>query len=174
MTEFRSVITRGQVGWRNWLGRNVRKPFTVRETFCTLICSRSDKFIFICQSLSNYTLKCCCSLAQSCLPLCDPMDFCMPGVPVLYYRPEFAKTHVHWVNDATQPSPPLHPLLLSSIFSSIRVSPKESLFTSGGQSVGASASASASVLLVNIHGWFPLGLTGMAFTVYKMRFNKIE
>ena len=110
MTEFRSVITRGQVGWRNWLGRDIRKPFTARDTFCTLICSRSDKFIFICQSLSNYTLKCCCcSVAQSCLPLCDPMDFCMPGFPVLYYRPEFAKTHVHWVNDATQPSHPLSP-----------------------------------------------------------------
>ena len=39
MTEFRSVITRGQIGWRNWLGRDIRKPFTVRETFCTLICS---------------------------------------------------------------------------------------------------------------------------------------
>ena len=32
------------------------------------------------------------------------------------------------------------------------------LFTSGGQSIGASASAS--VLPVNIQGWFPLGLTG--------------
>ena len=33
------------------------------------------------------------------------------------------------------------------------------LFTSGGQSVGASASAS--VLPMNIQGWFPLGLTGL-------------
>ena len=33
------------------------------------------------------------------------------------------------------------------------------LFTSGGQSTGASASAS--VLLVNIQGWFPLGLNGL-------------
>ena len=31
--------------------------------------------------------------------------------------------------------------------------------TSGGQSIGASASAS--VLPMNIHGWFPLGLTGL-------------
>ena len=31
------------------------------------------------------------------------------------------------------------------------------LFASGGQSIGA---ASASVLLMNIQGWFPLGLTG--------------
>ena len=33
------------------------------------------------------------------------------------------------------------------------------LFTSGGQSIGASASAS--VLPVKIQGWFPLGLTGL-------------
>ena len=35
------------------------------------------------------------------------------------------------------------------------------LFASGGQSIGASASASASVLAVNVQGWFPLGLTGL-------------
>ena len=34
--------------------------------------------------------------------------------------------------------------------------PMSQLFTSGGQSIGASAS----VLLVNIKDWFPLGLTG--------------
>ena len=33
------------------------------------------------------------------------------------------------------------------------------LFTSGGQSTGASASAS--ILPMNIQGWFPLGLTGL-------------
>ena len=33
------------------------------------------------------------------------------------------------------------------------------LFASGGQSIGASASAS--VLLMNIQDWFPLGLTGL-------------
>ena len=37
--------------------------------------------------------------------------------------------------------------------------PVSQLFTSGGQSI--EASASASVLPVNIQGWFPLGLTGL-------------
>ena len=37
--------------------------------------------------------------------------------------------------------------------------PMSQLFTSGGQNTGASASAS--VLLMNIQGWFPLGLTGV-------------
>ena len=35
------------------------------------------------------------------------------------------------------------------------------LFTSGGQSIGASASAS--VLPMNIQDWFPVGLTGLIF-----------
>ena len=37
--------------------------------------------------------------------------------------------------------------------------PRSQLFTSGGQSIRASASAE--VLPVNIQGWFPLGLTGL-------------
>ena len=51
------------------------------------------------------------------------------------------------------------PLLpLPSVFPSIRVFSNESVFTSGGQSIGASASAS--VLPMNIQCWFPLGWTG--------------
>ena len=52
------------------------------------------------------------------------------------------------------------PLLLSpSDFPSIRSFPMSRLIASGGQSIGASASAS--VLPMNIQGWFPLGLTGL-------------
>ena len=49
----------------------------------------------------------CCSVAQLCLNLCDPMDYGMPGFPVLHHLMELAQTHVHWVGDAIQPSPPL-------------------------------------------------------------------
>ena len=31
----------------------------------------------------------------------------MPGFPVLHYLLEFGQTHIHWVNDAIQPSHPL-------------------------------------------------------------------
>ena len=52
-----------------------------------------------------------------------------------------------------------HPLLLlPSIFSSIRVFPISQFFTSGGQSIGVSASAS--VLPMNNQDWSPLGWTG--------------
>ena len=51
-----------------------------------------------------------------------------------------------------------HPFLfLPSIFPSIGAFYNEFLFASGGQKIGASASTS--VLPVNIKGWFPLGLT---------------
>ena len=53
-----------------------------------------------------------------------------------------------------------HPLLLlASIFLSIKIFPMSQFFTSGGQSIGASASAS--VLPLNIKDWFPLGLAGL-------------
>ena len=49
-------------------------------------------------------------------------------------------------------------LLLPSIPPSIRVFQMSQLFTSGGQSIGVSASAS--VLPMNTQDWFPLGWTG--------------
>ena len=52
-------------------------------------------------------MKCYCSIAQSYPTLCDPMDCCTPGFPVLHYLQELAQTHVHWASDAIQPSHPL-------------------------------------------------------------------
>ena len=52
-----------------------------------------------------------------------------------------------------------HPLLLlPSIFPSFRVFPMSQLFTSSGQSIGVSASAS--VLPMNIQDWIPLRCSG--------------
>ena len=107
-----------------------------------------------------YICICCCSVAKSCLTLCDPMDSSIPGFPVLYHLPEFAQTHVHWVSNAIQPS---HPLSLPSppafnLSQHRGFFPMSQLSTSGGQSIGASASAS--ILPMNIQGWAPLGLTG--------------
>ena len=66
------------------------------------------------------------SVTQSCPTLCDPMDCSTPGFPVRHQFPEFAQTHVHWVSDTIQPSHLLSPLLLPSIFPSIRVFYNES------------------------------------------------
>ena len=101
------------------------------------------------------------SVTQSCLTLCNPMDCSTPGLPVHHQLPKFTQTHVHWVGDAIQPSCPLSspsppafnlfqhqcPFLISQFFAS------------GGQSIGASASAS--VLSMNIQDRFPLLLTGL-------------
>ena len=81
--------------------------------------------------------------------------------PVLHCLLEFPQTHVHWISDAIQPSHLLF-LLFSSYPQSFPAPgsfPMSLFFTSFGQSIGASASAS--VLLVNVPGWFPLGLTGI-------------
>ena len=43
--------------------------------------------------------------------------------------------------------------------------PKSRVFASGGKSIGVSASAS--VLPMNIQGWFPLGFTGSIFLISK-------
>ena len=80
-------------------------------------------------------------------------------LPCHYQLPELAKTHVHQVGDAIQPS---HPLLSPSP-PTFNLSQHQDLFkcqffTSGGQSIGASASAS--VLPMNIQDWFILGWTG--------------
>ena len=37
----------------------------------------------------------CCSVAKTCLTLCDPMDCSTPGPPVLHYLPGFVQIHVH-------------------------------------------------------------------------------
>ena len=47
------------------------------------------------------------SVTQSCPTLRDPMDCSTPGPPVHHHLPELTQTHVHWVGDAIQPSPPL-------------------------------------------------------------------
>ena len=59
-----------------------------------------------------------------------------------------------------------YPLLISlQSLSASRTFPMSWLFTSGGQSIGASASSS--VLPMNIQGWFPLGLNGLTSLLSK-------
>ena len=57
----------------------------------------------------SYDKPSCCSVTQSCLTLCDPMDCSMPGLPVSHHLLEFAQVDVHCIGDAVQPSHPLTP-----------------------------------------------------------------
>ena len=100
------------------------------------------------------------SVAQSCPTLCDPMNCSTPGLPVHHQLPEFTQVHIHRVGDAIQPSHPLSSPFppapdTSQYWGSFPVS---QLFTSGGQSAGASALAS--FLAKNTRDWSPLEWTG--------------
>ena len=87
------------------------------------------------------------------------MDRSTPGLPVHHQLPESTQTHAHWVSDAIHPSQPLSsPSPLACNLPQHQGLFQWELFASGGQSIGLSASAS--VLLMNIPDWFPLGWTG--------------
>ena len=94
----------------------------------------------------------------------NPKACSTPGFPVHHHLLELVQTRVHGISDAIQPS---HPLSCPSPpafnlsqhqghFQWVSSSHQKSWH---GQSIGASASAS--VLPMNIQGWFPLGLTGL-------------
>ena len=100
------------------------------------------------------------SVAQLYLTLCDPMNRSTSGLPVHHQLPQSTQTHVHRVGDAIQPS---HPLSSPSppapqSFPASGFFQMSQLFTSGGQSIGVSASAS--VLPMNTQDWSPSGWTG--------------
>ena len=88
------------------------------------------------------------------------MDCSTPGFPILHYLLEFAQTHVHWVNDAIQPSYPLSPFSPSAFGLSPKSGsfPTSQFFTSGVQSIGASALALAvNIELISFRiDWFDL------------------
>ena len=109
------------------------------------------------------------SVTQLCLH-----DYSTPGFPwslrkLMYYPLEFAQTHVLSLGVCANSCPLsrwFHLTISFSVapFSSCPQSFPESesfpmswLFVSDGQRTGASASPS--VLPINIQGWFPLGLT---------------
>ena len=113
---------------------------------CFLLCSRT-LFLLLClyHTVSVLVVLCCCCypVAKLCPIFCDPMNCSMPAFPVFHCLSEFAQMHVHWVGDAIQPSHPLSfPSPPAPSLSSIRVFPVSQLFTSGGQSIGVSASSS--------------------------------
>ena len=101
---------------------------------------------------SQVKVICCYCLVTKLYPtLCDPMDCSIPGFPVLHYLPEIVQIHViELVMLSNHIILCHHLLLLPSVFPNFRIFSNESFFASGGQNIGASASAS--VLPMNIQG----------------------
>ena len=98
-----------------------------------------------------------CSVAKSCPTLCNLRD-CNTSLPFSSSQSLLKLMSI----DLVMPSNHLELCRLClppSIFLSIRIFSMSWIFTSGSQSIGASASAS--VLPMNIRSWFPLGLTGL-------------
>ena len=108
---------------------------------------------------SWFSLGCCCrSVVSDSLQPCELQPF----------RLSCPSLSVGVCSNSCPLSQWCHPTISSSVvpFSSCLQSfpasgsfPMSQLFPSGGQSIGASASAS--VLPINIQGWFPLGWTGL-------------
>ena len=99
------------------------------------------------------------SVSQSCPTLCNHIYCSTPAFPVINSQSLLKFMSFKLV----MPSNHLilcHPLLLlPAIFPIIRVFTVSQFFTSSGQSIGASPSAS--VLPMNIQDWYPLGVTGL-------------
>ena len=68
-----------------------------------------------CPSTDEWTWCGCCSVAQLCPTLCDPMDGSTPDLSVPHHLPKFAQVHVHCTGDAIQPSHPLTPSSASAL-----------------------------------------------------------
>ena len=74
-----------------------------------------------------YTEICSCSVTKLHPRLHNPMDYNMPGFPILHYLPEFIQAHVHWADDAIQPPYPVSPFSFClQSFSTMRVYSSES------------------------------------------------
>ena len=87
------------------------------------------------------------------------MDCSTPGFSVQRF-PEFPQTHpLSWWCHPTISCPVIPFFSCLQSFPASGSFPRSQFFTSGGQNIAASASAS--VLLMNIQGWFPLGLTDL-------------
>ena len=92
--------------YRESLGQSV---CSLQKIDSTIPPTLSWFYPYICKCVDLYQILYCCSVAQLCQTLCDPMDCNMPDISVLHHLPELAQTRVCCVNDTTQSSHPLSP-----------------------------------------------------------------
>ena len=106
----------------------------------------------LCLDVDHYDF-CCCWVTRSCPTLCSPWSAAhRASFSFTIFQSSLKLMSIQPAHPLSSPSPP------ASVFPSIRVFSNESVLLIRWPSIGASASAS--VLPVNIEGWFPLGWTG--------------
>ena len=111
-------------------------------------------------------------LLLSHVRLCDAMDCSTPDFPVLSVSRSLVKLISIELVMQSNHLILCHPLLLlPSIFPASGSFPMSQPFTSSGHSVGASASAT--VLPMNIQGWFPLVLT-ISFSLQSKGLSRVS
>ena len=105
--------------------------------------------------MDRYSSFRCCSVTKSCPSLHDPMGYSIPGLPVPHHLQSSCLLN-WWCHPTISSSVTLFSFCLQSFqwVSGNESFPMSHLFTSGIQSIGASASAS--VLPKSIQGWLPL------------------
>ena len=93
--------------------------------------------------MKERSYKHCCLVAHLC-PILQPHWLQQARLPCPSLSPEFAQIHVHWVSDAIQLSHPLSSPSPPTFYLSQHqgLFQWSQLFASGGQSIGALASAS--------------------------------
>ena len=135
----------------------IAAQFTIAKIWKQTKCPKTDEWI---KMWNIYTMEHCCSVAKLSSTPWDPMDCNVSAFSVLHYLLEFVKfmpteqsCYLTISSCVTLFSFCLHSFPASGSF------PMSWLFASGGQSIGASASSS--VLPMNIQGWFPLGFIGL-------------
>ena len=141
-------------------------------SFCMLLLWTAYSWWALVMNLGMVTLKekhivqatrqiCCyyCSIAKLCPILCNALDCSTSGSSVLYYFPGVCSNSrplIWWCYLTISSSAIPFSFCLQSFPTSGSFSMSQ-FFSSGGQPIGASASA----LPMNIQGWFLLGLTGL-------------
>ena len=143
--------------WSDLAAAAAAVPYIVFGTMSVLI-NYLDELIKHTCFLIIFEPRICCSSTKLYLTLCNPMDCTTPGSSVLVCSNSHPLSRWCYLPISSSGPP------FSFCFQSFPASgsfPVNQFFTSDGQNIRASASAS--VLPMNIQSWFPLGLTGLIF-----------
>ena len=138
---------------------------------CSFVVSTQVMSLVEVQTTLWITGPCYCSVTQSYPTLCNPMECKGPlSLTISQSLPKFMSIATVMPSSHLILWCPL--LFLPSIFPSIKDFSNDSTVHIRWPNTGASSSAS--VLPVNIHGWFPLRLTNLIETILKSLIKRYE